>query len=141
MRDYYMNHENVVDRLVTEYQLHGDLVVAYDFDNTVYDYHNRGESYDMVIDLIRKLGEIKGIELIVWTGSDKEKYDFVKQYLDENKIPFHKINENPYFFNSTSPKIFYSILIDDRAGMESAYEALVDFLDRIGQNYIPLNKI
>ena len=136
MRDHYMNHENVVDRLVTEYKLHGDLIVAYDFDNTVFDYHNRGESYEMVIELIRKLGKVPGIELIVWTGSAKERYDFVKEYLDKNEIPFHKINENPSFFNSSSPKIFYSILIDDRAGMESAYEALVDFLDRINHPLI-----
>jgi hypothetical protein len=131
MKDQYMNQDNVVDRLLAEYRLHGGLVVAYDFDNTVYDYHMRGESYEMVIDLIKKLGKVKGIELTVWTGTAKERYDFVQQYLNQNDIPFHKINENPVFFNSSSPKIFYSILLDDRAGLESAYNALVDFLDKI----------
>ena len=132
MIDQYMIHENVVDRLVAEYKLHGDLNIAYDFDNTVYDYHKRGESYEMVVDLIRRLGKVKGIELVVWTGTSVDRYPFVRQYLTENDIPFHKINENPYFFNSSSPKIFYAILLDDRAGLESAYNACVDFLSRIG---------
>lgn len=137
MKDHYMIQKNVVDRLVKEYQLHGDLVVAYDFDNTVYDYHNRGESYEMVIDLIRKLSTVKGIELIVWTGSRKERYEWIKWWLNENKIPFNKINENPYFFNSDSPKIFYSILLDDRAGLESSFNALESFLSEIGLYTIP----
>lgn len=129
--DHYMIHNNVVDRLLREYRLHNRLIVAYDFDNTVFDYHNRGESYELVINLIRKLGKIEGIELIVWTGSDKSRYDFVGDYLKKNDIPFNKINENPDFFKSSSPKIFYSILIDDRAGMESAYNALIDFINKI----------
>ena len=125
-----MYHENVVDRLVTEYKLHGGLEIAYDFDNTVYDYHSRGESYEMVIDLIRKLNKVKGIKLTVWTGSDKGRYEFVGKYLNDNDIPFDRINENPIFFKSSSPKIFYSILLDDRAGLESYY-ACEDFLKRI----------
>ena len=136
-RDQYMIHDNVVERLLKEYRLHGDLIVAYDFDNTVFDYHNRGESYEMVIDLIRKLSTVKGIELIVWTGSSKDRYDFIRDYLKVNNIPFSKINENPYFFDSSSPKIFYSILLDDRAGLESAYVALVSFLNGIGERYTP----
>jgi hypothetical protein len=131
MKDQYLIHDNVVDRLVTEYQLHGGLVIAYDFDNTVYDYHKKGESYEMIIDLIRKLKKVKGIKLTVWTGTGKERYDFVKEYLDKNDIPFDNINENPPFFSSTSPKIFYSILLDDRAGLESSYNVCIDFLSRI----------
>jgi len=131
MRDQYMYHENVVDRLVAEYKLHEGLEIAYDFDNTVYDYHSRGESYEMVIDLIRKLSKVRGIKLTVWTGSAKGRYDSIKKYLDENNIPFDRINQNPSFFASDSPKIFYSILLDDRAGLESAYYACEDFLKRI----------
>jgi len=132
--DTYMKQDNVVQRLVNEYNLHGDLVVAYDFDNTVYDYHNMGDEYHRVIELIKKLGQIKGIELIVWTGSRKEKYGWIKEWLNENDIPFNKINENPYFFKSDSPKIFYSILLDDRAGLESSYNALLKFLNKINQS-------
>jgi len=131
MRDQYIEHENVVNRLLKEYELHGGIVVAYDFDNTVFDYHNHGHSYEMVVELIRKLSKIKGVELIVWTGSAKERYEFVGNYLKENDIPFDKINENPYFFNSSSPKIFYSILMDDRAGLESAYGALLEFCEKV----------
>jgi hypothetical protein len=123
--DFYINQKNVVNRLLEEYKLHGDLVIAYDFDNTVFD------SYKNVIELIKRLNKIKGMEFVVWTGSAKERYEFVGNYLKENDIPFNRINANPYFFNSSSPKIFYSILLDDRAGLESAYKALVEFCEII----------
>lgn len=132
--DFYINKQNVIDRLEKEYLLHGDLVIAYDFDNTIYDYHKRGHSYEMVISLIRRLSKIKGIELVVWTGSSKSRYEFISNYLNENEIPFNRINENPSFFESDSPKIFYSILLDDRAGLESSYEILVKFCE-IFENY------
>jgi hypothetical protein len=134
-KDTYMNHDNVVDRLLTEYRLHGGLVIAYDFDNTVYDYHQRGDDYTIVTNLIRHLGKIKGMDLVVWTGTAKERYDFVERYLKDNDIPFNRINENPYFFNSSSPKIFYSILLDDRSGLESAVDDLEDFLMKIGYDF------
>lgn len=127
--DFYINKQNVLDRLEKEYLLHGDLVVAYDFDNTVFDYHKKGHSYEMVVNLIKRLSKIKGIDLVVWTGSAKDRYEFIADYLKGKGIPFNRINENPYFFNSDSPKIFYSILLDDRAGLESAYDVLIEFCE------------
>ena len=131
MKDPYLHNEVVLERLLREYKEHGGLVVAFDFDNTVYDYHKRGETYDRVIKLLRRLSKVKGISLVVWTGTAKERYEFVEEYLRENQIPFNAINQNPSFFQSSSPKIFYSILLDDRAGLESAYRTCLAFLRKI----------
>lgn len=133
--DTYLDHKNVVKRLVDEYRFHEGLVVAYDFDNTVYDYRKKGDTYDMVVDLLRTLEKVPGISFVVWTGTANERHDFVRAYLQANDIPYHTINENPSFFKSSSRKIFYSILLDDRAGLVSAYNALVDFLNEIGVQY------
>jgi hydroxymethylpyrimidine pyrophosphatase-like HAD family hydrolase len=131
MKDPYLHQEVVLERLLREYKEHGGLVVAFDFDNTVYDYHKKGETYYRVIDLIRRLSKVKGISLVVWTGTAKERYSFIEDYLRENLIPFNAINQNPHFFHSSSPKIFYSILLDDRAGLESAYRTCLAFLKKV----------
>lgn len=52
--DLYLYEENVTERLITEWKKYGSLVVAYDFDNTVYDYHKEGHSYEYVIQLLRE---------------------------------------------------------------------------------------
>ena len=113
--DYYMDDQNVMNRLIKEYNKHGKLIVAYDFDNTVYDYHAEGHSYNQVVELLREL-KSKGCYLIVFTASDKSKFDFIGDYLEDNDIPFDTINENAPFVNFNSGKVYYNVLLDDRAG-------------------------
>jgi hypothetical protein len=125
--DHFLSEENILNRLLKEYKLHKKIVIGFDFDNTVYDYHKENQSYEMVIDLLRRCKK-HGFELIVFTGSESSRYEFIKKYLNENNIPFDKINENPSFFKSDSRKIFYNILLDDRAGLPSAYNILIKLL-------------
>ena len=131
---FYLDDVNVHNRLLKEFEQHGKLIIAVDFDNTLFDYHKEGNSYDIVINLLRRLKKI-GMEIIIWTGSAKSRYDFIREYLNENNIPFDRINENPVFFKSDSPKIFYSILLDDRAGLNSACRVLELLCDTIEKSH------
>lgn len=128
--DHFLIENNVFERLLKEYNLHKKIVVAYDFDNTVYDYHNQGHIYNQVIKLIRRC-KANGFELIVFTGSHSTRIEYIKKYLTENNIPFDRINENPIFFKSDSRKIFYNILLDDRAGLLTSYKILNKLLNLI----------
>lgn len=119
--DYYLNKENTYKRLLEEYEEHNSLVVAYDFDNTVYDFHKKGWKFDDVVNLLRKLKSLN-CYLIVFTAN--EEMEMVVNYLVENNIPFDGINENPPFFKSTSRKIYYNILLDDRAGLKECFDDL-----------------
>ena len=65
--DYYLNSDNSFERLLDEYQKYKTLVVAFDFDDTVYDFHKKGRLYSDVINLLRALKEIN-CYLICWTG-------------------------------------------------------------------------
>jgi hypothetical protein len=56
--DFYLNPENSKNRLIEEYKTHGSLVVAFDFDDTVYDFHKKRRLYNDVIDLLKKLKSI-----------------------------------------------------------------------------------
>lgn len=122
--DFYLNEDNIVQRIVREWELHKNLIIAYDFDNTVYDFHNEGHSYEMVIQLIKECKKL-GAYLMVYTARKGEELYFVESYLNENDIPFDSINETPSFLPfEDGKKLYYNILLDDRAGLASAYKTL-----------------
>jgi hypothetical protein len=123
--DYYLKPGNSFARLLDEYQKYRTLVVAFDFDDTVYDFHKKGRFYSDVITLLRDLKEIN-CYLICWTG--QEDLVFVKNYLIQNNIPFDSINENPPFHKSTSKKVYANVYLDDRAGLKQVYEELNQLL-------------
>lgn len=119
--DFYLNPENSQNRLIEEYKNYGSLVVAYDFDDTVYDFHKKGRVYNDVIVLLRKLKSIS-CYLICWTGQEDLK--FVSNYLIANEIPFDSINENPPFHKLKSKKVYANVYLDDRAGLHQVYNEL-----------------
>lgn len=124
--DLYLYEENVTERLIREWKKYGSLVVAYDFDNTVYDYHKEGHSYECVIQLLREAKKLNAY-LMVYTARRDSELSFVKEYLEENNIPFDSINETPDFIPfSDGKKLYYNILLDDRAGLPSAYRCLLN---------------
>jgi len=122
--DTYMNESNAAYRLVKEWEQYGRIVVAYDFDNTVYDYHKEGHDYSEVIELIHELHEA-GAYLMVYTARPNTELYKVSNYLKENMIPFDSINKMPDFLPFTeNKKLYYNILLDDRAGLKSAVNIL-----------------
>lgn len=56
-----MNHPfseyGAATRLLAEYKEHQKLVVGFDFDNTIFDTHNNGGNYKIVIDLLKGVQE------------------------------------------------------------------------------------
>jgi len=130
MMDYYLTKEHTYQRLLTEYKQYFSLVVAYDFDNTVYDYHQNGWQFPKVIQLLKNLKAI-GCHLIIFTANPDE--DFVKNYCIEHKIPFDGINENPPFYTANARKIYYNILLDDRAGLAEIYEHLSRLVKQVSK--------
>lgn len=119
--DEYLIPNSSFLRLYKEYKQYGSLVIAYDFDNTVYDFHQKGNTYWNVIVLLRQLKEL-GCICICFTANQDE--EFVRKYCLEKRIPLDKLNENPDFFKSTSKKIYYNVLLDDRAGLQQTYQEL-----------------
>ena len=123
--DYYLNTQNSLTRLIEEYQKYNTLVVAFDFDDTVYDFHKKGRLYSDTINLLKNLKSIN-CYLICWTG--QEDLAFVSNYFTENTIPFDAINENPPFHKSTSKKVYANAYLDDRAGLKQVYDELSNLI-------------
>lgn len=126
--DYFLESHASQTRLLEEYDKYKSLVIAFDFDDTVYDFHRKGRLYTDVISLLQNLKAVN-CYLICWTG--QEDLNFVKEYLTENKIPFDGINEHPPFHLSTSKKIYANAYLDDRAGLRQVYNELKFVIDNI----------
>lgn len=126
--DEYLNYNKSYNRLEEEYRKYGSLYVGFDFDNTVYDFHNKGYTYDNTIDLLRDLKKID-CTLICWTACKDP--EFPKNYMIENDIPFDTINEGGIPLESNSPKLMFSALLDDRAGLLQVYNELRALTNKI----------
>lgn len=113
---------NCIERLKKEYETHGKLVVGFDFDNTVFDYHNNGGNYSAVIDLLKRCKDL-GFTLCLYTSEFVQgKIDWKVKYCEHYGIKPDYINESPILKGTKKP--FFSILLDDRAGLESAFYTL-----------------
>ena len=106
-----------------EYEQYGSLIIAYDYDNTVYDYHGRGDTFNDVIDLL-KACEVEKFHLTVFTSCNDDRFPEIREYLIKNDIPFNAINETPDFIPFRGRKVYYNHLLDDRAGLPSAVSIL-----------------
>ena len=119
--------DGCITRLVKEYETHGKLVVGFYFDNTIFDVHNNGGNYSMVIGLLKKCKEL-GFILCLYTAELRE--DWLKWKIDYCKhfgIEPDYVNESPLLPGTKKP--FFNILLDDRAGLESAYLILKHVVD------------
>jgi len=115
------------NRLQQDYLVHKSLFVAFDYDNTVFDFHNQGINYDEIIKILRICKSL-GFTLILFTGNEGEKLEVIKQDLKNREIPFDLINENPLM---KTRKPYYNILLDDRAGLKESYNNLKRLIDEI----------
>ena len=121
--DFFLDDKNCVDRLFDEWKKYGSLIVAYDYDNTVFDFYNKGYKYPKVIELLQECKKM-GFHLTVFTSCNDERFPEIEKYLQENNIPFDGINETPDFIPFKGRKVYFNILLDDRAGLSSAYDQL-----------------
>ncbi len=121
MIDEYLIPNSSFLRLLKEYREHGSIVVAFDLDNTVYDFHHKGVTYDQVIQLLKDLRR-HNCYLICFTANSNT--DFIESFLLDSGIPFDAINENPPFFKCDQRKIYFNALLDDRAGLLQVYTEL-----------------
>ena len=130
MNDPYLVNLSSYYRLLEEYKKYKSLIIAVDFDDTIYDFHQKGHTYTKVIDLIKNLKSIN-CEIIIWTGN--QNLELVKSYLLENEIPYDKINEESetnlkYLYeNGNKPiprKLYANAYLDDRAGLFQVYNEL-----------------
>ena len=115
------------DRLCQELDTHKKLVIGFDFDNTIFDVHNKGGDYSQVISVLQRCKEL-GWTLCLYTAELRE--DWLKWKVDYCKhfgIEPDYVNESPLIKGTKKP--FFNLLLDDRAGLEEAYTLLIKVID------------
>ena len=127
MNDRFLNRDNQINRLLNEYNKHKSLVIGVDFDNTLFDFHNRGDKFPSLIELIKECKELNFI-VCLYTGNTNSAV--ISNFEKENNLCFDYINESPVK-PTTASKPYFNILLDDRAGLDSAYKTLKSVIKRI----------
>jgi predicted phosphatase len=129
-KSYYSDTVSCVKRLVREWEEHRKLIIAYEFDNTVFDTHNIGDSFEEVVQELKEADKL-GLILVLFTGRTEEKIEEAFTYLKEQRIPYHYVNESPENIPFKSKKVFYNLLLDSRAGLGQALQTLRSLLAHI----------
>ena len=122
--DYYQDEDHVYERLMEEYRKHKKLIVAFDFDDTVFDFHKKGRTYKNVIKLLQDCKAL-GFVLTLFTDMYEGKREIALAYCAEHGITPDYINGTPAgmpFGHAGKP--YYNILLDDRAGLRQAFRTL-----------------
>jgi hypothetical protein len=130
MEDRYLYTEQQVQRLITDWIKHGSIIVAYDFDNTVFDYHQNGDTYKEVIEQLQMLGHM-GCTMICFTSCDESRYPEIRRHLISNGIPCHGINIDSSDVPYRGRKIYYNVFYDDRSGLGQVYDVMFQVIEKI----------
>jgi Rieske Fe-S protein len=118
--DPYFSTKRCVDRLLRVWKDHGNLIVGFDFDDTIHDYHKRGYKYTRVLNLLKRCKHL-GCTLIM--SSVCKDFDEVHDKIGKTKemgiaypigIGSMDITKKPYV----------NIMLDDKAGLGQAYKIL-----------------
>lgn len=132
MNNPYLSTDNCVTRLYNEYKKHRKLLIAVDFDDTVFDYHNKGYEYSETIEVLKRCSKHE-FYIVIFTGADPSKWKFQKEYLESCGIStVATINRNPIDLPFGNwGKIYYNILLDDRSGLGQSIKILNTAIDKI----------
>lgn len=136
INDPYLNEHNCFIRLWEDYVKHGKLVVAVDFDNTIFDLHKKGFEFTKVIELLKDCQTL-GFPIVVFSAAPKERHQEIRNRCQEIGINISGVNEDVLRFGErdhmdySKSKIYFNILLDDRAGLPSAYNILFKVVDKL----------
>lgn len=129
--DPYLNTDNCVDRLYKEYVKHKRLVLAVDFDDTLYPFHGTNYNCEKLISIVKE-AQKAGFYITIFTASRNERHPFILEYTKSIGIIPDSINKNPIDLPfGNEGKIYYNLFLCDRAGLAESFRILRKLLDKI----------
>jgi hypothetical protein len=130
--DPFIETNRCVQRLLDIHRDGKRLIVAVDFDDTLFGYASSSHTHPLALDIVRRAQKI-GCYICLFTASHPDRFKMMLDYLKLQLIKVDSINQNPikeleYGYNG---KMFYNILLDDRAGLGQAIEILTKVVETI----------
>ena len=114
------------ERLVKEWQHHGKIIIAVDYDSTISEWPTIDNHDDIkrTIDLLQ-VAHNTGAYIVVFTACKPDRFDDIQKHCEEKKIPISGINVTPIeTAYGNNNKIYANIFLDDRAGLTQALDML-----------------
>ena len=126
------------------YRQHGTIIVCFDFDNTVFDYHDNGLDCSCVIELLKRCDKL-GFTLICSTSdTDTKLLNFKSVFLQKKGLRVGgllggDVNQgdgkvNPKLTQLATHKYikpYANIYLDDKAGLVESYSRLKSLVEKI----------
>lgn len=131
MKDYYLSDIACYNRLLKEYEKYKTLIVAVDFDGTINDFHNEGLTFEGITNLLKECNKL-GLRLVIYSANTDEK--FILKKCSELGIEIEGVNVQLLDEFKYSKKLYYNILLDDRAGLSSAFNVLSRLVKEVSKN-------
>lgn len=119
-----MKLPNLTDKLVGVYRKHNSIIIAVDFDDTIYNYSLNNYDVDYVIDLIKRAQKELGAQVILFTCREGELLEQALNYCKSKDLHIDRANESMETYTYPSRKPFYNILLDDKSSLEASCAAL-----------------
>lgn len=119
---------NLFKKLVDVYKKHNNIIIAVDFDDTIYDWKSNNYDVAQVINVIKRAVDKLNAKIILFTCREGVELEFAVKHCAQLEIPLFGINENPSY---DSRKPFYNILLDDKACLPECTKLLSDVIHYI----------
>jgi hypothetical protein len=125
MREFENKYEL---RLFQEWKQHGKIVIAVDFDDTIYPWKFRNaddmESFDRLVNLLQ-VAKATGAYITIFSACAPDRYEEIQNYCTKIKLPIDSINANPITLPyGNNGKVYANIYLDDRAGLLESIKML-----------------
>lgn len=120
-----LKYNKYAKRLIEEWEQHGKIIIGLGWDDTASPWRLNDTVYcDRVIRLVKVAQEV-GAFVVIFTSSNKDRYDQIYAHCALKGLKIDSINENPIELQwGNETKIYANIFLDDRAGLEEALSIL-----------------
>lgn len=108
-----------IERLYNEWKQHSKIVIAVDYDSTIYPWHtiDNKEDIERVVKLLQ-VAVNTGAYIVINTCSSPDRHEEIQKHCESLYIPINGINNNPIDLPyGKHGKVYANIYLDDRAGL------------------------
>jgi hydroxymethylpyrimidine pyrophosphatase-like HAD family hydrolase len=119
----------LLEKITRVYDTHRNIIIAVDFDDTIYDYSGQGFDTNYVVDLLKRAKEKLNAKLILFTCREDDLLSDAMEYCYDVGLEIDAVNTSLENYAYPSRKPFYNMLLDDKACLPeccAALEALIN---------------
>jgi hypothetical protein len=127
-----MKLPDLFEKLRNVYFEHQNIIIALDFDDTIFDWKNAGYDLEYIRDLVRRCQKHLNAKVILFTCREGLVLSEAIDYCNDQGIGLWGVNKNPNHQLTTS-KPFYNVLLDDKACLPEVAQVLERLLAEFKQ--------